>query len=86
MEAVDSFVALSTIYLPDAIATLNYAAKAQTLEAACDRVQEANAVLDCLLRLSQEAASELKALSRPSGEMQEAEAVLKCILRTTGVA
>jgi hypothetical protein len=83
MEAFNGFVALSMIYLPDAITTLKSAAAAQTLEEARDRVQEADAVLNGLLKLSRQVSSELKAPYRPASLTQEAEAVLKCLLQTS---
>jgi len=86
METIDNFVAISAIYLPDAIATLKCAMEAQTREEACNRAQEAHALLKSLLKLSQEAALELKALYRPTNPTQEAEAVLKCLLLTSGSA
>ena len=83
MEALHSFVAISSIYLPDAIATLQCSMDAQTLEEACNRAQEAHAVLKTLLKLSEEAALELKTLHRPTSQTQEAEAVLRCLLLTS---
>jgi hypothetical protein len=84
METINSFVAIRSIYLPDAIASLKCAMEAHTLEEACSRAQEAHAVLDSLLKLSQEAAFELNALYRPPNQTQEAEAVLTCLLLTSG--
>jgi hypothetical protein len=84
METTNNFVAISGIYLPDAIATLKRAMEAHTCEEACNRAQEARAVLQSLLKLSKEAAFELKALYRPPNETQEAEAVLKCLRLASG--
>jgi hypothetical protein len=84
MEALNSFVAISSIYLPDAVCALKCATEAQTLEVARDRILEATTVITCLLKLSQEAALELKAMHRPISHTQEAEAVLKCLLQTSG--
>jgi hypothetical protein len=84
MEVFNSYVAFSNVYLPDAITTLKYGAEAQTLEDARDRIQEAATILACLLKLSQEAALELKASNRPVSQTQEAEAVLKCLLQFPG--
>ncbi len=89
METINNFVAMSTIYLSDAIATLKCAMEAQTREEACNRALEAHAVLKSLLTLSREAACQLKALDqqvRPANQTQEAEAVLKCLLLTPGSA
>jgi hypothetical protein len=86
METINSFVATSTLYLPDAIATLKCAMEARTLEEARDRAQEAHAVLQSLLKLTQEAAFELKALHRPANQTREAEVVLKCLQLTSDPA
>jgi hypothetical protein len=83
METVNNFVAISTIYLPDAIATLKCAMEARTLEQACDRAQEAHAVLESLMRLSEQASIEMKTLFRPASQTKEAEAVLKCLQLTS---
>ncbi len=65
MEKLHSFVAIVNIYLPDAIATLKCLMEAQTFEEALNRAQEAHAVLESLLKLSQETAFDLKSLSQP---------------------
>ena len=86
MEVFNNYIAFSNVYLPDAITTLKYGTGAQTLEEARDRIQEAATILTCLLKLSREAALELKALNRPVGQTQEAEAVLKCLLQISGAS
>jgi len=69
-EKLHSFVAMTNIYLPDAIASLKCLIKAQTFEEARDRAQEAHAVLECLLKLSQETAFDLTSLYQPIKQAQ----------------
>jgi hypothetical protein len=86
MDAFDNFVALSGIYLPDAITTLEHGMRAETVDDARDRAKEACAILECLLALSRTAAAELRMSEPLTGQLQEAEAVLRCMRKAVASA